>query len=170
MSTATTADPNSRWLKSAMKEVERGGVFALSKHDRPRIDEITASLDSSAQLAVDQQTTHECYMANVEQLHLADGIIGSQAKQIVQQQRRIEELEGAAENNRRLVWCAIQNAKRMPETWDEVGDPGPYNGPLWARVAHLLGLGSTSATALCREHGEDPEWRAALQPQGENNG
>jgi hypothetical protein len=88
------------------------------------------------------------------------------ATTLAAQQRRIEELEGAAENNRRLVWCAIQNAKRMPETWDEVGDPGPYNGPLWARVAHLLGLGSTSATALCREHGEDPEWRAALQPQG----
>jgi hypothetical protein len=50
---------NSYWLKRAMKNVERGTVFALSPHDRARIDEITAVLDchdtvmDACQFAVD---------------------------------------------------------------------------------------------------------------------
>jgi hypothetical protein len=36
---------------------------------------------------------------------------------------------------------------------DEIG---PLDGPLWARVAHVLCLGSTSAIAVCREVGVDP--------------
>ncbi len=59
---------------------------------------------------------------------------------------------------RRLVAMAIKNARHIPETHRN-GDPGAFNGPLWARCSQLFGLGSTSAHALCHEFGEDPEWK-----------
>ena len=36
-------------------------------------------------------------------------------------------------------------------------EPGPVTGVLWAKVMHVFGLGSTSACALCRALGFDPE-------------
>ncbi len=38
-------------------------------------------------------------------------------------------------------------------------EPGPLCGPLWAKVAHLFGLGSSSATSLCYALGFKPEER-----------
>lgn len=38
-------------------------------------------------------------------------------------------------------------------------EPGPISGPLWAKVSHLFGLGSTSATKLCQSLNVDPECR-----------
>jgi hypothetical protein len=35
-------------------------------------------------------------------------------------------------------------------------EPGPITGPLWAKVAHLFGLGSTSASQLCSALDMDP--------------
>ena len=36
-------------------------------------------------------------------------------------------------------------------------EPGPLTGVLWSKVAHVFCLGSTSAIALCRALGFDPD-------------
>jgi hypothetical protein len=39
-------------------------------------------------------------------------------------------------------------------------DPGPFSGPLWAKVGQVFGLGNVQATRLCIEAGFDPNQQA----------
>lgn len=50
------------------------------------------------------------------------------------------------ENDRRVAWGVVHNAKNCSR----------INIPRWAAVMNSTGLGSSSATALCAEHGADP--------------
>lgn len=38
-------------------------------------------------------------------------------------------------------------------------DPHPLDCTLAGRVSHVFGVGMTSAISLCKEFGQDPEWR-----------
>lgn len=57
---------------------------------------------------------------------------------------------------RRFVWGAVHNSHR-----------GVMRGPLvrWSVVSDRLGVGCTTATTLCREHGVDPHEQVGEQPQ-----
>lgn len=61
-------------------------------------------------------------------------------KQLSDTRRKLEEAI-------RFVWGAVHNAK--PECGAEMAR--------WVCVRNALGVGSTTATALCREHGVDPD-------------
>lgn len=68
------------------------------------------------------------------------------------QARQIESL-------RRIVGAVVRNLSNceFPTRGD---DCGPLVGVTWGKVAWMCGLGSTSATALCREFGVDPDGKA----------
>jgi hypothetical protein len=69
------------------------------------------------------------------------------------------ELEGSQINVRNLLYCVVRHAIRVR----------PYKRALtpWAEVADVCGVGSTTAHAICRAVGVDPDTGAALTPQSE---
>jgi hypothetical protein len=58
------------------------------------------------------------------------------------------------ERLRKVVGCVVRNCEQLDERPRD--EPGPLAGPTWEKVAYVCGLGSTSATELCREFGVDP--------------
>lgn len=83
-------------------------------------------------------------------------------------ERDVAELLKEVERLRRIVGCVVRTVDRMDYGLDSVlatasrsqvesVDPDPLCGVTWGKVAHLCGLGSTSASALCREFGVDPD-------------
>lgn len=52
---------------------------------------------------------------------------------------------------------AVTNCAHIDDTCDR-DEPGPLCGPTWAKVAHIFGLGSTSAVRLCEACNIDPEF------------
>jgi rubredoxin len=54
-----------------------------------------------------------------------------------------------------VVWSAIRNLRHLSHDRTP-GEPGVLDGPLWGRVSHVLGIGSTSAIQLCRAADCDP--------------
>ena len=60
----------------------------------------------------------------------------------------------------RFLKSAVSNLQHVDDTPQEPReDPGPVCGVLWSKVAYVFGIGSTSATALCRAVGLDPDHR-----------
>ncbi len=73
-------------------------------------------------------------------------------------------LQEEIERLRRIVGCVVRNCNQLDDTQmvtdacetGHVDDVCLLSGPTWGKVAYFCGLGSTSATALCREFGVDP--------------
>ena len=59
----------------------------------------------------------------------------------------------------RILTTVLRNLEHYDDTAGRKEEPGPICGVLWAKVAHIFGQGSTSATALCRALGFDPDHR-----------
>jgi hypothetical protein len=64
-------------------------------------------------------------------------------------------MKDKADNLESMVGCVIRNASRVDDTSPK-DEPGPMCGPTWAKVAHLFGLGSSSAVDICHQHEVDP--------------
>jgi hypothetical protein len=62
----------------------------------------------------------------------------------------------------RLVRSVVRAAQWVDDTQPR-SKPGPLCGPTWAKVAHLCGLGSTSAIELCKALGVDPHFDCARE-------
>lgn len=73
------------------------------------------------------------------------GLIGKERAWLAE--KSTLDLAAEVERLRKLVWGAVHNAKNC-ESADR---------PLWSVVKHALGVGSTVARAVCREHGRDPD-------------
>lgn len=58
---------------------------------------------------------------------------------------------------RKIVHMVILNLQHI-ETPPQQDEPGVLCGVLWGKVTHLCGMGSTTAKALCREFGADPDY------------
>jgi|CXWL01.1.fsa_nt_gi hypothetical protein len=66
------------------------------------------------------------------------------------------------ERFRAMLWCAVRNLQKHCRP--------PFAGrqrPLWALVADVFGVGSTTAHELCREFGVHPDAGAELPPAEE---
>ena len=61
------------------------------------------------------------------------------------------------ERLRKIVWGVVHNLRHADDTTPR-DEPGPLCGATWGKVAHVCGLGSTSAIALCREFDVDPDY------------
>lgn len=62
----------------------------------------------------------------------------------------------------RIVHSTVRNLDHMTHRPHLAGDDPPtLSGKLWGKVAHVCGLGSTSARELCREVGSDPDHETA---------
>ncbi len=91
----------------------------------------------------------------------ADNLTPEQAKEI--------------ERLRRIVGCVVRNCNQLDDTQmvtdacetGHVDDVCLLSGPTWGKVAYFCGLGSTSATALCREFGVDPHHDRGRQIESE---
>lgn len=59
----------------------------------------------------------------------------------------------------RFLAAVLRNLEHYEDTGHRE-EPGPLCGVLWGKVAHLFGLGSTTATAMCRSLGFDPHKKA----------
>lgn len=53
--------------------------------------------------------------------------------------------------------CVVKNCVHIDDT-RERDEPGPMCGPTWAKVAHVCGLGSSSAVDLCHQYDVDPHF------------
>jgi hypothetical protein len=69
-------------------------------------------------------------------------------------------IKDRAEKLESMVECAIRNASSVDDTSPK-DEPGPMCGPTWAKVAHLFGLGSSSAVDLCHEYEVDPHFNCS---------
>lgn len=70
-----------------------------------------------------------------------------------------------------IIGCVVRNCRHVDDTSPKE-EPGPMCGPTWGKVAHICGLGSTSAIALCREYDVDPDYdctREAAEAKGGND-
>ena len=72
----------------------------------------------------------------------------------------LEQLKLSRELHRSIVESVVRNCQHIDDT-QKRDEPGPMCGPTWAKVSHVCGLGSTSAIALCREYGVDPDYDCA---------
>lgn len=60
-----------------------------------------------------------------------------------------------------LAFRAVSGLKHIGSFKRTCGeDPHPLDCSLAGRVAHVFGLGMTRAIQLCREAGEDPDWKS----------
>lgn len=62
---------------------------------------------------------------------------------------------GEEDRFKRMIGCVIRNCRNIDDSIER-DEPGPMTGPVWAKVAFVCGIGSTSAIALCKEFGVDP--------------
>jgi hypothetical protein len=67
---------------------------------------------------------------------------------------------------RRFVSCAVQTCEKVDDSVRR-SEPGPLTGPAWHKVSFLFGVGSTTATALCREFGADPDYDCHAELESE---
>lgn len=88
-------------------------------------------------------------------------------------ERDVAELLRECERLRRIVGCVLRTVDRMDyglvsvletarRSKIEGIDPDPLCGVTWGKVAYICGLGSTSATELCREFDVDPQHDCGL--------
>ena len=72
-----------------------------------------------------------------------------------------EDIKVAGIDSTRLR-CIVANLKHVGRFHYEPGeDPHPLDCCLWGRVAQVVGVGSTTAMAMCRAAGEDPDYQEA---------
>lgn len=99
-----------------------------------------------------QTAEAESFRYIVERRHLTMA-----ADEIDKAVNEIERLE-------RTIGSAISGLKHIGRFHCEPGcDPHPLDCTLAGRVSHVFGTGMTRAIELCREFGQDPEWKE--QPQ-----
>lgn len=66
---------------------------------------------------------------------------------------------------RERLLCLLRMLKQFPEEVDEnFPEMNRIHGPLWHKVAEMIGLGSASAMQLCIDLDEDPNH---VKPQSE---
>lgn len=75
-------------------------------------------------------------------------------KALMAQLAALGALEGELKELRRVAWGVVHNAGRLPGL-----------KPRWAHVADVTGLGSTSASKLCRDHDADPDEDVGIQDE-----
>ncbi len=72
---------------------------------------------------------------------------------------------------KKIVGCVVRSCSHIDDTSPR-DEPGPMSGPTWGKVAHICGLGSRSAIALCIEHDIGPHYdcghEAGEAAKGEN--
>jgi len=66
-------------------------------------------------------------------------------------------MKSTAEMLEARLKCVVRNCQHIDDTTDR-DDPGPMCGPTWAKVAHICGLGSSSAIELCQAYEVDPHF------------
>jgi len=81
---------------------------------------------------------------------------------IAEAAKQLERLDG-------IVGCVTRNCVHIDDTSPK-DEAGPMCGPTWAKVAHVCGLGSTSAIALCREFEVDPHHDCSRASEGNPHG
>lgn len=67
----------------------------------------------------------------------------------------------AAARERDALKVRLQSVVRnlqYVETPPVEGEPGPLCGPVWSKVSYVFAVGSTTAKAMCREFGVDPDF------------
>jgi len=69
------------------------------------------------------------------------------------------------EHLRKIIGCVVRQCQHIDDTTPR-DEPGPLCGPVWAKVAYLCGLGSTSAMAMCRDYGVDPHTNKTIEQDG----
>ena len=70
---------------------------------------------------------------------------------------QIDDLYSQLDAANARITCVVKNCVNLDDTTPR-DEPGPLCGPTWAKVAHVCGLGSTSAHELCRKVGVDPNY------------
>ncbi len=69
----------------------------------------------------------------------------------------VRELAAEALRVESYLKCVVRNCAHIDDTAPK-SEPGPMCGPTWHKVGHVLGLGSTWSTQLCKDVGVDPHY------------
>jgi hypothetical protein len=67
------------------------------------------------------------------------------------------EVKAKADRLEATLGCVVKNCVHIDDM-RERDEPGPMCGPTWAKVAHVCGLGSSSAVDLCYKYDVDPHF------------
>jgi len=69
----------------------------------------------------------------------------------------VTKLEADVERLQARLGCVVRNCQHIDDSIPR-DEPGPMCGPTWAKVAHICGMGSTSAIELCKSFDVDPHY------------
>lgn len=138
-------------LPDDVDEIEEAAVEAATAEKAAEIERLRAELNLIWDVIRESHISYDDSLSSAEKIKVL-------VEQLHEARNQIEWLKVEEKRLRRIVGSVVRNCRHVDDTTPR-DEPGPLAGPTWAKVAYMCGLGSTSASSLCREFNVDPNSR-----------